>query len=445
MKDNDQAHVALLIDFENLVYGLQDLHGEEFAQHLDPDLLVRLAEESGQVVLANAYGDWRTRDLNQFQSELYRLGIDLIHVLGRRQQNRMKNAVDVKMAVDAIEAIWTLPHVKTFVIVSGDRDFIHVLKTLRRHGRTVIGVSPDQSVSEDFAALCDRFVRYGALSGSLEPEIGTTASEAAGRIPLQAVRDALRELMIELPGGLKGAQIKPLLRRRLSATFDESEYGFTRLTDLLLSMADVVRVVGNTGGSDITIVAAGPEEPESMQASGVNANPAQISLPSENLIKQAKLGQFAFDRNPASRRGILHRLFNAMKPYEPFTLDEAFERAVQEGDSAPVTVSRLAKYQYVLWQSRSFVIDLNQKDKPLRERLMRMDSDITTADDLVFRYEASIVLKLLSAAKSGGGEVVTAEAVRLVLGLDLTEESDRYCGRLLARWSSPAPAAAETA
>ena len=74
----DDGKVALLVDFENLVFGLQEMHGEEYAEFVDPELLFRLAEEYGQVVMANAYADWRSRDVNQFQTDLYRLGIELV-------------------------------------------------------------------------------------------------------------------------------------------------------------------------------------------------------------------------------------------------------------------------------------------------------------------------------------------------------------------------------
>ena len=43
---------------------------------------------------------------------------------------------------------------------------------------------------------------------------------------LMRLRERLNEILAEHTDGVKGAQIKPLLRRRLSATFDESEYGF---------------------------------------------------------------------------------------------------------------------------------------------------------------------------------------------------------------------------
>jgi hypothetical protein len=46
------GRVALLIDFENLVRGMA---GED---SIDCELLFRLAEDYGRVLLANAYADW---------------------------------------------------------------------------------------------------------------------------------------------------------------------------------------------------------------------------------------------------------------------------------------------------------------------------------------------------------------------------------------------------
>ena len=73
------------------------------------------------------------------------------------------------MAVDAVSLMSSLRYIDVYVIVSGDRDFIHVLKELRRLGKTVVGVSPNSAVSKDFAALCDRFLRYEALTALEEP------------------------------------------------------------------------------------------------------------------------------------------------------------------------------------------------------------------------------------------------------------------------------------
>jgi len=117
-----------------------------------------------------------------------------------------------------------------------------------------VGVSPDQSVSEDFASLCDRFVRYGALLSSYASSSGAhppTPTDSAEQ-SLTSLRAALRDILAEYPEGVKGAMVKPLLRRRLSATFDESEYGFARLSDLLRALPDVVEVMAGAQGGDIT-------------------------------------------------------------------------------------------------------------------------------------------------------------------------------------------------
>ncbi len=428
----NQGNVALLVDFENLVFGLRDSHGEDYPESVDPELLFRLAEEYGQVVLANAYADWRSREINQFQTDLYRLGIDLIHVFAKRQQNRFKNAVDVKMAVDAVETIWTLPHVRTFVIVSGDRDFIHVLKALRRHGKSVVGVSPDQAASEDFAALCDRFVRYGALVASY----GASRTGGAEHGPsqgeqLRAVRAALQEIVSERPDGLKGAQIKPLLRRRLSATFDESEYGFSRLTDLLVSLADVVSVVPSRSGGDITVLPAGQVPQAEAAPAAAGGHDARVDTLATRLARAAELPRYAFETDFARRRAVLATLFAAMKAEEPFMLADVFERVLQDTDIPGLSLSKLARYQSILWQSRCFAIEPEQQGKSIRERLMRLAPEIATADDLAVRYERSIVYKLAAAARAAETEL-DARVLCQALGLPETEEELDYCGTLLS-------------
>ena len=96
--DGTTGQVALLVDFENLVRAVDE-------EDIDCEAVFRLADEYGRVLVANAYADWRLKDVNQYQTDLYALGIELVHVLGRRHGALVKNAVDVKMAVDAVSFI----------------------------------------------------------------------------------------------------------------------------------------------------------------------------------------------------------------------------------------------------------------------------------------------------------------------------------------------------
>ena len=429
MKDVPTDHVALFIDFENLARGLEDAYPNDFEDKLEAEPILRLAEEYGQVVLAHAYADWRFRTFNQFQTDLYRQGIELVHVLGKQQPSKkLKNAVDIKMAIDAVETVWTLPHVKHFIIVSGDRDFIPVLKMLRRYGKTVVGVSPARAVSEDFATLCDRFIRFETLLSMYQP--GEEALRPADDTPpdLEEVRQALARIMEQRPDGVKGAQIKPLLRRHLSPTFDESEYGFSRLTDLLKAMPDIVKVTSQGWGTDITVWPARLGDGQDGPRNGTMAGFSRPPLPS--LASIANLNRYRFEYDPQRRRHIISCLYETMVRAQPFKLVDVFEQIMEEEDDLSITTTVMSKYQAVLWQSRAFVIEDGQQELPIRERRMYLSDQITSADSMVFRYEASIAYKLSQVAIDHD-KTLTPSILAQILGISEVDGHEAYCQQLL--------------
>jgi uncharacterized LabA/DUF88 family protein len=424
---SESGSVALLVDFENLVRGLMKSHGGGYETLVDAEPLFQLSAEYGQVVVASAYADWRMRDVHQFQEDLYRAGIDLIHVFGKRQGNVMKNAVDVKMALDACELIWTLPHVRTFVIVSGDRDFIHLLKTLRKHGKTVIGVSPSDSTSDDFAELCDRFARYESLVQSYNTPAQPTAPQ--GNPGLEQVRAALAAILAERPGGMKGAQLKPELRRRLSATFDESELGFRRFLDLLLAIPDVIRVELHPEGGDFTAYAARGTAP--VVAPPAPAGPALAAVPApavapaappitrvEGLKQAAKLHEYRYEPQAGRRRMMLDTLYRILARSPTFTRAEISSALTTE---LGLTGTTCNKTWTVLVQARC-IEAASGEDEAGRQK-MRLTPAITGAADLTAGYEGSIVYKLLTAARDAGVKVSAREMCE-ALGLppDDTDE-----------------------
>lgn len=205
------------------------------------------------------------------------------------------------------------------------------------------------------------------------------------------MRSALREIMAERPEGVDGAQVKPLLRRRLSATFDESELGFPRLSHLLRAFPDVAEIVRSPGG-DIKVVPAGGGQP-----TGKGTPDKRVTDPADrpdegpvrDLMMAAPLAGYGFELNAKKRRRVLEVLFAGLKAEEPFTMAAVFDNALHDHDSLSLSVSRLSKYQTVLWQSRCFGVEPNQQDKSVRGRLMRLRSDIASLGDFVFRYEAS--------------------------------------------------------
>lgn len=151
--------VALLVDFENLV-----LDADGGTREVDCGALMALAARYGPLYGANAYADWRTRTMRRYPEDFYGVGLDFVPVLGRYRGRVLKNAVDVRMAVDAIDLVHTMPSVDVYVVATGDGDFVHLVQALQRHGKKVVGVAPQDAASADLVALCDRFVYYESIA-----------------------------------------------------------------------------------------------------------------------------------------------------------------------------------------------------------------------------------------------------------------------------------------
>ncbi len=411
--------VAIFIDFENLVYGIQDPKkpiSEE--DEVDCEPIVRLAEEYGRVVLAHAYADWRNRVFNQYQVDLYKLGIDIMHVMGKKSGTGFKNAVDIKMAVDTIETIFAFPDIKTFVIVSGDRDFIHVLKTLRKYGREVVGISPSRSASEDLAQLTDRFLRYESLTEIFFQE-ATEEKEEGITTKLENLQRVLREVMSERPEGIQGSELKGLLRRRINATFDESEYGFSRFIDLVRAFPKDLKVNLNPEGGDMTVLPVAAESKPTKAAMKEGESNVKV----DQLMGQARLRRYRFEQNPKRRRTILKAMFEAMKG-RSFSQNDVFDLVQAKLERDDLSTTELSKYFMILFQSRILWTENSQDEElPARARKMVLNNAIKSPDDLVKRYETSVIYKVME--QTGRKEIPPADLCT-ILGLKATRENTAY-------------------
>lgn len=399
------GQVALLIDFENLVRAVAEVD-------IDCEAVFRLADEYGRVLVASAYADWRMRDVNQYQTGLYGLGIELVQVMAHRRGALVKNAVDVKMAVDAVSLMSSLPHIDVYVIVAGDRDFIHVLKELRRHGKTVIGVSPNSAVSSDFSSLCDRFLRYEALTSAVEPE---------GAESIEEVRATLAEIVGEHPDGLRGSEVKTMLRRALSSSFDESAYGFRSFGNFLGKMDGVVRVVpAPTTGGDLRVFPASAPALAAVDGDGEG----------HRLVRQAKLNAMRYERDAPRRRAILAKLFRAMAGRDgPFTLGEAHESMQEGGEPSALAFGDLVKYARTLSLGGALTAEEDQDEVFFRDRSMSLTLDPLVAESLMLAYETAVVTRVVAVA---GETRVDAAAICAVLGLDPASQDDlTYCEGVL--------------
>lgn len=181
--------VALFVDWENFKYSLY-----EVSRLPDVAALLRsVRQRYGRPVIARAYADWQDyyHRRSWDQMNLYHAGIEPVYVPTRRSpfgQDRIKNSVDVRMSLDCLEVSFTEPRIKTFVLVAGDADFLHVAAALRRRGARVIMIGVSGSTSGRLADAVDELVFYDEEVDK-ETERGTlteqkTAAEDVARLEI---------------------------------------------------------------------------------------------------------------------------------------------------------------------------------------------------------------------------------------------------------------------
>lgn len=179
MLESDQKYVALFIDWDNLVISTAaDLGGAA------PDLkrIVQKAQQYGVVLLAKAYAEWQTTN---DKLNVYRNGVEPVYAPTFRFETeattRGKSLADPCMVADIVDSLHLFPMVNTYVIVTGDKDMIPVVRLGQLRGKRVVVIGPD-FVAGVLRDMADEFVSYRKLVDAEQPR----PSPDQGRRPTPA-------------------------------------------------------------------------------------------------------------------------------------------------------------------------------------------------------------------------------------------------------------------
>jgi uncharacterized protein (TIGR00288 family) len=150
-----EPHAALLIDFDNVTMGIRSDLTKELKNLLNSDII------KGKVAVQRAYADWRRYP--QYIVPLAESSVDLI--FAPAYGSAKKNATDIRLAIDAVELVFTRPEIGTIILLSGDSDFSSLVLKLKEYGKYVIGVGIRESASDLLVQNCDEYYSYSALTG----------------------------------------------------------------------------------------------------------------------------------------------------------------------------------------------------------------------------------------------------------------------------------------
>jgi uncharacterized protein (TIGR00288 family) len=277
-------NAALLIDFDNVTMGIRSDLQTELRNLLSSDII------HGKVAVQRAYADWRRYP--QYIVPLSEASIDLI--FAPAYGSSKKNATDIRLAIDAIELVFTRPEIGTIILLSGDSDFSSLVIKLKEYGKYVIGVGIRESSSDLLVQNCDEYYSYNALAGLVK---SGEAEGAAKYDPWELVSEAVSR-MVRNGDVMRSDRLKQVMQE-IDASFDEKNLGISKFSKFCLEAAQkgllVVTKLDN-GQLDVAPPAAAGRSAAPAQAAGVHAAPS----PRAGASTPPPDGE---EREPRSRRG----------------------------------------------------------------------------------------------------------------------------------------------
>ena len=147
------SEVAVFVDFENIRYSTINSFGRE----PDPISWRDKALRYGLMGVARAYADFDQHP-PAVRMRLDVAGFEAQHYPAKRTtdqtgREKIQSRSDLNFVIDIINTALTRPDIKTFLLFTGDKDFIRVVTTLRnRLGKRVVICGVPGSVSPDLVA-----------------------------------------------------------------------------------------------------------------------------------------------------------------------------------------------------------------------------------------------------------------------------------------------------
>jgi uncharacterized protein (TIGR00288 family) len=214
-------NAALLIDFDNVTMAIRSDLQTELKRLLQSEII------RGKVAVQRAYADWRRYP--QYIVPLSESSIDLIFAPAHGANK--KNATDIRLAIDALELVFTRPEIGTFILLSGDSDFSSLVLKLKEYGKYIIGVGIRESSSDLLIQNCDEYYSYNELAGFTKESEVTHAR----RDPWELVVEAVKQMTAH-NDVMRSDRLKQVMQE-IDPSFTEKDVGFSRFSKFVLEAA----------------------------------------------------------------------------------------------------------------------------------------------------------------------------------------------------------------
>jgi uncharacterized LabA/DUF88 family protein len=309
--------LAVFIDWENIYISTVS----EYNAKPNVSAILEKAREYGRIVSATAYADWTDGDFRDAPPTLYSNGISPRYISARyfpggKSHKRRTNSIDVMLAVECSDFLHNHPQVDTYVLVTGDGDFIPLVSLLRSRGKKVVVIGVSEATSYHLIESADDFISYASL---LEEE---RAARARDKGPKKKAADPFKELVHAVEALRKGGktrvlgQVKQQMIVQLGS-FDERNAGFKKFKDFVVEAER--RGLVNTVDKDFELQVYLPDEevPELLESDLASEEPKEDGAIGAEARENGRAAEKA-EQSEATRPGF--DLLEDLTPYELRTI-----------------------------------------------------------------------------------------------------------------------------
>ena len=384
--------IAIFLDLDNIVIGATEVN-----LTFDVNTVLNAIRDmtNGRVVLRRAYGDWRQN--KKMPKQLASAGFELQSAV--RLSNSSKNLADMQMVVDAMETLIDGHNFSTYVLVTGDRDFLPLVQTLRKRGKQVVGIGLKHTTSQSLIDLCDRYIYYEDVANQM------------GHQTFGDVSDLLKQAVAELAGEtgrVQASLVKERMQSLSQGAFGKSPQGKKNFSKFLGQFPQIVQLFheGTTlfvapAGTQITIneaekeadaVELTPEQIEALLKKAVEELLSKQGRVRASLVKEylRKATNGGFDENKLGDASFRHFLLRY--PHLIQVQQSGTTVYVVNPEQEPVTNDLYLQYRSNLKKKGLRVVEHPVRLMVLRDLIEVLQSDPDSrwkqvVDDLAARYE----------------------------------------------------------
>lgn len=297
----ERTQIAMLMDFENLVIGFESNGLDPHRNFSVRNILEYVEKSYGRVAYKKAFADWSNAKFKRFSFDLMRNGVEMQHIV---HGGYTKNHMASYMTIQAMDCLARTPEIGTFILVTGDADFLPLISYIKSTGREVIGLGTEGTVSNILLSSCDDFIFYGqdGLNKNTKPftDKGAVIRHIKGIIGSSSIDiDKLEDsLLNEMPD------------------FAAEDYGFDDILSFIESMPNTFKLTD----TDNTVLVSNLY-PAGRQTRPAKSETQQVDVSSLPLDKYMKETRW-FIENGTLREEVLTNIFDVLSEYgKPLTND----------------------------------------------------------------------------------------------------------------------------